>query len=87
MCRDIPSMQRHSCIPGHCLALQGFTETTRRRYIVQQPGTKSARGPADKPTFRIQNPDTQQAGRSARRSADGGAARRWAEPGADISVA
>ena len=26
-----------------------FTETNRRRYSGQQPGTKSARGPADKP--------------------------------------
>ena len=32
-----------------CLAWKGFTETNRRRYTGQQPRTKSARGPADKP--------------------------------------
>ena len=29
--------------------MQGFTETNRRRHMVQQPGTKSGRRPADKP--------------------------------------
>ena len=32
-----------------CLARNVFSKTIRRRYIGQQPRTKSARGPADKP--------------------------------------
>ena len=35
-------------VPGHALH-KGFTETKRRRYTGQQPGTKSASRPADKP--------------------------------------
>ena len=32
-----------------CLASKGFTKTNRRRYTGQQPGTKSAPRPGDKP--------------------------------------
>ena len=32
-----------------CLVWIGFRKTNRRRYICQQPGTKSGRRPADKP--------------------------------------
>ena len=34
-----------------CLAWKGFTDTHRRRHTGQQPGTKRARGPADKPVI------------------------------------
>ena len=39
----------HNGYSQTCFAWKGFTKTNKRRYTGQQPGTKSARGPADQP--------------------------------------
>ena len=40
---------KKNLIPGYALRGKRFTKTNRRRSTGQQPGTKSARGPAAKP--------------------------------------
>ena len=48
-CSSSSSDSYESAYSRTCLALKGFTETNRRRYTGQRPGTKSARGPGDQP--------------------------------------
>ena len=49
---DMPCMKRVYRVPGHALHEKGLQrQIRRRRYIGQQPGTKSASRPADKPVI------------------------------------